>query len=630
MPRGRSSVGSSDAARNGQKSTLRAQSRPRTPKRGRSPSRSRSRSRSRSNANPPRVNSSETESSKYKGQPSSPSITSRNGRSPSPTHVVSNGRVSAAALRKKALSGSGVKVRYNSNPEKSKHDDDEDSEAQDESEGVRAISPVSIRQRSMTKGSPATNNGELTTDDFIAMADAQMSPSGLSSNTKIPYSTKDVSGSSGTEGLVSLPSAVKGSLSHATITKMPEVEELADLYIHRPIAGLIVYVLIAISSRLPQPLKVTPSGITFFCLLTGIVASYFLLCAAFNGTTLYFPSIILSYLQAIYINFITSQFAITYFTPNLAWIISTTSSIFYSTVNLLPSAISSSILYFTQQLFTSLSSTLSQCFAVLSHPVVLSSSSCYTVTALLMFLTSVIDCADGQYARATGMGSFLGRMTDGIVDMCVITCNSLAFSTCMCMKYGLAGYILSVTSCICLQQHCLVYDKVKNAYVLHLKRDPELTVTANEVWDMMLVAIKELRPIDSILLWVSYFYVSASQIHVTTPEDPREREAYRQANIESMRMAAFLGTGTHGVIMYLCVGLIPWYPHAGLFFVFTEGVIMVALNYIIRQRVAKTMPSSCQLRFWDQEAKPIKVWITIGLLGMFALIYTKSIDLPQF
>lgn len=56
----------------------------------------------------------------------------------------------------------------------------------------------------------------------------------------------------------------------------------------------------------------------------------------------------------------------------------------------------------------------------------------YAAAGLLLFASVILDCADGQIARAKGGGSRMGRILDGMVDLFV-----------MLPAYAIPGFVLA-------------------------------------------------------------------------------------------------------------------------------------------------------------------------------------------
>lgn len=90
------------------------------------------------------------------------------------------------------------------------------------------------------------------------------------------------------------------------------------------------------------------------------------------------------------------------------------------------------------------------------------------------------------------------------------------------------------------------------------------------------------RWFDALILWVAFYYVSASQITVKTPESMEERLRFRDANSLTMRMAAYLGIGTQNAIWYVAIGATPFYRYAPWTFIALACGALLVLNIIVR------------------------------------------------
>jgi len=367
------------------------------------------------------------------------------------------------------------------------------------------------------------------------------------------------------------------TLKEATITKMPEVEEIADLYLHRPLAGYLVWLLVRL------PFRITPTQITWTSLITGVIGSLFIYGGFSTGVNVPVPSFAQPFLSA-YLPVLASAL------PN----------------DLVPQFV---------------------------HPVAVARdtlnfppSLCFLVAALFVLMTCVIDCADGQYARATGTGSFIGRISDGVVDMLNIMALSLSFISGMALRYGTWGFVCAAASCMCMQQHALVYDKMKNAFVLHLRSEPELAVKTEDVLEMYKKAKSERRVYDTLILGFACYYVDTAYMNVIPSEDPEKRMAFRNANSLSMRMAAYLGIGTGNAIWYTSLALAAFIPSAPWLLIIMNCVVLVILNIAVRLRTKHTLPNHCQLNFWNQEAPPMRGFFLLAVGYYIYLRYMGYFD----
>ena len=192
----------------------------------------------------------------------------------------------------------------------------------------------------------------------------------------------------------------------------------------------------------------------------------------------------------------------------------------------------------------------------------------------------------------------------------------------MYSRFGLLGYATAVLAIMALQQHALVYDKVKNVFLLHLKDDPDLRKTPQDVLMYYRRALADWHFFDAFILYIAYYYVSASVVSVVpTPSDPAERALYRERNSTSMRLAAYLGTGTSNTLWYIMLLAVPRWPVAVWVFAFVEIVLLTVVNVLVRLRTRHTMPPASQLRFVEQELPPIFIFASLAVLVIAVTTY---------
>lgn len=279
-------------------------------------------------------------------------------------------------------------------------------------------------------------------------------------------------------------------------TKLFEVEDPADLFLHRPVASVVVQLLLCVP-------KFSPCWITISSLFTGGIAAFFMY-NAFSGGIMLFGTM-------------------------------------------------------------------------------LSLTICFRLSALFMYLTAVVDCCDGQYARAIQGGSFFGRMCDGVCDMIVMTLYSIAFCLGMYRANGGLGFICAVCACFALQQHALLYDKMKNFFVLKLKEDPELSETTDGVLYRYNVAKKEGKYSELLVLYIAYYYVGLSYVPIETLQTDAEKDAFRNDFGWNMRLCSFLGIGTQATVWYVVLLVAPVWPGSLWFFCFWQTIFNVGLNAYVRR-----------------------------------------------
>lgn len=91
--------------------------------------------------------------------------------------------------------------------------------------------------------------------------------------------------------------------------------------------------------------------------------------------------------------------------------------------------------------------------------------------AACIFLSAVLDCADGQLARMRGVSSLLGRMLDGVADFAVIVGVGLGSTWVFWNDHreppleGAVALLLSLLMALTGPRHTAMYDHYKSLYL---------------------------------------------------------------------------------------------------------------------------------------------------------------------
>lgn len=182
---------------------------------------------------------------------------------------------------------------------------------------------------------------------------------------------------------------------------------------------------------------------------------------------------------------------------------------------------------------------------------------------LLLFAAVVLDCCDGQLARARGISSTYGAILDGISDYAVGLALGIGAGYFMATFHGSPWYwLLAVAGIASAAVHSALFDHTKTRYIAragggYSERDEDLGLVAAErdrAW-------RERRYRDALLLWTYHHYSTAQHAALAIPPaaDP---VAYRAANAGRMRAWTVLGIGTHFALAYLCAIAAYWWPGA--------------------------------------------------------------------
>ncbi|MFW5966278.1 MAG: CDP-alcohol phosphatidyltransferase family protein [Persicimonas sp.] len=185
----------------------------------------------------------------------------------------------------------------------------------------------------------------------------------------------------------------------------------------------------------------------------------------------------------------------------------------------------------------------------------------FLCAGLALLAAVVFDCADGQLARVRGGGSLAGRILDGIIDALVLFPAYVILGVGIYREFGAAWFAVAVVAGFTSWARTIVYDKVKQVYLAHI--DPSADGSSGiepreKVRQHYERAREEGRPFDRFLLRVYLTYLGVQRRLASGEPDEDEsrrlddgqRRRYRDRHRGTMRLASFLGLGTHMVFIY--------------------------------------------------------------------------------
>ena len=186
---------------------------------------------------------------------------------------------------------------------------------------------------------------------------------------------------------------------------------------------------------------------------------------------------------------------------------------------------------------------------------------------LLLFLSVVFDCCDGQLARAKQISSTTGAILDGIADYAVGIAMGMGTSYFLVTRLGSPWYwLLGLAGIGSAAVQSAMFDHAKTRYIARVGGGySEREADVDRMTRDRARAWQEGRYTDAILFWVYERYSRAQHaaLMVLPVADPA---AYRAANASRMRRWTFLGIGTHFALGYLlCLLTYWWVPALAVF-----------------------------------------------------------------
>jgi len=205
------------------------------------------------------------------------------------------------------------------------------------------------------------------------------------------------------------------------------------------------------------------------------------------------------------------------------------------------------------------------------------------VSGLLLIVAVVLDCCDGQLARARGVSSTYGAILDGLADYVVGVGICLSGGYVMATLYGSPWYwLLAVLGLASTAVQSALFDHTKTRYIARVargysEREEDLAKVArdrDQAW-------RERRLKDAFLLWLYHQYSAAQHAALMIPPSPDPAE-YRRRNAGRMRAWSWLGVGTHFLLGYVLILASYWWAGAlAWFFIISASLLNLLLAALV-------------------------------------------------
>lgn len=209
----------------------------------------------------------------------------------------------------------------------------------------------------------------------------------------------------------------------------------------------------------------------------------------------------------------------------------------------------------------------------------------YPSAALLLLGSVVLDCMDGQLARAKGGGTRMGRILDGVVDAFVLMPFYTLLGVDILQRFGWAHFALVVVAALSTFMRTSVYDRIKAFYLAHTL--PAARADGVETMEEVQAEYAEIKRtgtlFEKFLMWMyvegqlkygRMFSGRKEDAMATSELTPERIASYRSRFAGSMRLVTFMGLGTHMAVIYTSVFLMPWFSQA----TFVAQVVLAAVG----------------------------------------------------
>ncbi len=223
----------------------------------------------------------------------------------------------------------------------------------------------------------------------------------------------------------------------------------------------------------------------------------------------------------------------------------------------------------------------------------------YLIGAALLFLTNVLDCADGMLARVRGAGSLTGYILDGLADYIIQGALFTAFLHGIALRHGdprLSLY-LGIPAGLSAAWWCSRLDLLRGEWMTRVhgrRRDPHGELADLErqavVWRQERSHWLDRALVRVFALYVRLWYSGKSDRPVPSSEEPVEEWMRRRRPV--LRLAVLMGPSTHITLLIIAVlaGRPEWYIWTSLVFGTAWGLSVLALRAVRERRPAARRP----------------------------------------
>jgi len=206
---------------------------------------------------------------------------------------------------------------------------------------------------------------------------------------------------------------------------------------------------------------------------------------------------------------------------------------------------------------------------------------------LLLAVSIVLDCADGQIARLKNNGTALGRIIDGVADYVVGVAVFIGIGIGL-SRFANELWTVVILTGVSSALHAILFDRYQSVFISIIKGETNSLIQEIEKFSSQLHAMKRERKFSpKIILTTIYLnYLSLQQKSEIKVENIRhDAESYRKEHARMIRLWSFLGPSTNRTLLILCafLGRIDWFCWG----VLVVGNCWLAVCIFLQKRVHK-------------------------------------------
>lgn len=210
--------------------------------------------------------------------------------------------------------------------------------------------------------------------------------------------------------------------------------------------------------------------------------------------------------------------------------------------------------------------------------------------AILLFVTNVLDCADGMLARVRGATSLTGYILDGLIDYIIQVSVFVSLLHGLAVQLGDArlSWLVGVPAGLSFAWWSAMVDRLRGEWlerVYDRRRDPHQELAALQA-QAALWRREGTHRLDRLLtccfaLYVRLWYGPHCQSHLLASDEPLP--LWRRRRQPLLRLAVLMGPTMHLTLIMAAgiLGRIDWYLWTALVFGTSWGLSVLLLRAIV-------------------------------------------------
>lgn len=212
------------------------------------------------------------------------------------------------------------------------------------------------------------------------------------------------------------------------------------------------------------------------------------------------------------------------------------------------------------------------------------------IGGILVLISVVLDCADGQLARLRGEASLVGRALDGSIDIVPVV-SVFVGSALFLVHHGLSPTYVAPVALVAgysWKRHAAGYDRAKQLYLANTRFDArrDCLPTMEEIEAERQRLLAHGRIVLACAMTIFKVYTKAQQQDSTSGDfglsrplmqTDAQRALYRRMFARHMRWWSWNGIGTHHLVIYAAALLTPLWPTA---LVAAWWIIIIPMNVL--------------------------------------------------